>query len=650
MAVSQTFNVLTAFKFHIGGAMASSTTLGKRLTDLTDKAKGLNEQLKFSAFHWGTQLTGTQFGVIGFFKNVLDMSNESYEAQRKMATLLVNNQKNFKDGPKTMAEAMKISAFHMKEISKDADKLGVDSWEYLYKVQELNAMLVKKNATGIDFADSRKLAGNFMLGSDMLPGLANVDMTASLSNLVMGFASQQQKLFRVLRADTDTFKGVSDTRFNALSTKKRVQMLNKAMEELINDETLKYRAKGLGVSLTILSNQFKGVDSVFKKLGDTIRISAVEQIQSLIKYVKTLRPFFDKLGESLRKLVEGKSLVDLYFELRKIASIGKSLHQAKTLSYFTFGLQELIGVLSLIPGFWRTTGAFAIKGFDKLFKVMGFVGVSVAQLVSKFRLIPFLFRAIFSYFKYFGVFFVLSRALEKAKIMGQERTLKALGNNIGKIGEGVLDLGEIVIKLKAPFTFLTDAMAKWIAPLFSLVWWAEKFGNIIAFFTGQKIKTATDSINLFKDALLDLSYIFKSITAVVLTFIAKAQPYLSFFAKAGGGANPFANLGMWDSSKVLGGFLSANQIDPKASFYDVYSSIMDTINQAGRKKEDEKGEIAKSITNIGKVEIRNQFAENFDPDRVAVTIIEGLNKASNNKLGSLNNNPLKTVGLTQRIR
>ena len=66
MAISQTFNVLTAFKFEVGAALASSNKMGKALDGLSEKAKGLNEQLKFSAIQWGASLTGTQFGMLGF--------------------------------------------------------------------------------------------------------------------------------------------------------------------------------------------------------------------------------------------------------------------------------------------------------------------------------------------------------------------------------------------------------------------------------------------------------------------------------------------------------------------------------------------------------------------------------------------------------
>ena len=149
MAVSQTFNVLSAFKFHIGGALAQGQTLGNSLDKLSNKAEELNEKLKFSAVHWGAQLTGTQFGILGFFRNVLDLSNDAYEAQRKMATLMVNNQKYFRDGPKDMAEAMGISAQRMKDMASDADKFAINSWEYLKNVQSLTAFLVKKQV-GLD--------------------------------------------------------------------------------------------------------------------------------------------------------------------------------------------------------------------------------------------------------------------------------------------------------------------------------------------------------------------------------------------------------------------------------------------------------------------------------------------------------------------
>ena len=71
MAVSQAFNIVSHFKFEVGGAIAQSNTLGKSLIKLSDQAKTLNEQLKFTTVGWATQLTGAQFGVLGFFQDNL---------------------------------------------------------------------------------------------------------------------------------------------------------------------------------------------------------------------------------------------------------------------------------------------------------------------------------------------------------------------------------------------------------------------------------------------------------------------------------------------------------------------------------------------------------------------------------------------------
>ena len=123
MAVQQTFSILSAFKFEVGQALSSSKKMGSALAAVSDQAKGLNQQLKQSALFWATSLTGTQFGALGFFRNILETSEKTYDIQRRMATLITNNPKAFAEGPLKFKDVMQVSHKIMKDIIKQA--LGV---------------------------------------------------------------------------------------------------------------------------------------------------------------------------------------------------------------------------------------------------------------------------------------------------------------------------------------------------------------------------------------------------------------------------------------------------------------------------------------------------------------------------------------------
>ena len=655
MAVSQTFNVLSAFKFHIGGALAQGQTLGNSLDKLSNKAEELNEKLKFSAVHWGAQLTGTQFGILGFFRNVLDLSNDAYEAQRKMATLMVNNQKYFRDGPKDMATAMKTSAMLMKEIGKDANKFGIDSWEHLKTIQSLTAYLVKQpGGTGMNLERSIALARNVALGTEMLPGLDNIDIPTQLFRLVTGNVDQRQTLFRTLRDDTTQFKGMSASRFSGLSTDKRVDLINKAMKELVmNSDALAYRTRGLNVAFTILKNQFQGVDAVTKKLGDVFRENITKNVQGLIRYSEKLRPVFDNISKTLSGLIGDKSLVDLYFQLKNVASIGKSFKDAKIFSAVAFGLFEVFSVLMMFPRINRAimTGlGFLSKQFGSLVLWLGITG-------SKLRIFSFIFSALTKYLGYFITMFTASRIWEKAKVIGQKITVDRYANDMGNLTAESLRLAEALSKLKAPFTWFTDETAKMLGVLTAKVFWIEKIGMLLGKAFGDDVNTTADAIKVFHTRLNTLANYLMDMASIFVVLATKLEPFMGTITglAVGGSFGPvgsaIAGIG-GIGFDVWRNWGKKNEHDD-LSFFEKVNIIRESMSKSALKAAEEKAEDKekpKNLYNIGKVEIRNQFAENFDSDRVAITMLDLFEKGVNQKVGSSYNNPIKTVGLQTRVR
>ena len=102
------------------------------------------------------------------------------------------------------------------------------------------------------------------------------------------------------------------------------------------------------------------------------------------------------------------------------------------------------------------------------------------------------------------------------------------------------------------------------------------------------------------------------------------------------GAVVGGGLGMILGRKVQGEYEGMSWFE----MWDKIQKEMETKAKAG-----EKNFVQNNLTNIAKVEIRNQFSENFDADRVAVTLVEQLEQAAQNPLGSIRNNPVKNVGL-----
>ena len=648
MPVSQTFSVLSAFKFEVGSALASSSKLGGALDGLSSKAKELNEQLKISTIQWGAELSGTQFGVLGFFKNVLQASEETFDIQRRMATLITNNPKAFAEGPLQMKEALQVSEKIMKDMVKEADKFALDTWSYFSKVEGINAALFGKGVTGVNFENSRQLSRNIMLGSEMLPGLDNINIENSMLSLVMGQARRGQKLWDTLRADTKTLGGVSATQFNRLSPGKRVEKLNKAYEELLkNEDALIERTNSVSKQLVRLTNRFNGVYNIFHKLGSVLRNFAIDNLRKITKYIDDqLSDAFEKIGEVLENLVGGKSLVDLYFQLKDIATIGKSAEVSKTLAGVAFGIKELTALSLSFPKVRRL-----------LFKGLSFIGFGFIKGAARLtvfsktfhKVFSFLIRSIAYYAKFWAVAFTVSRIWEKAKNIGDKLDAKAFGNKLGKITTDTLGLSEALLKLAKPFIWFTDVIARLIGPLTSVNFWIESAAKALGLLVGVDINSTTEAIDLLKESLSKLGDRIIKIHSIIFAALIKTAPILGTVlgTLAGSPLGPVGAL-----SGGVAGALAGNLIKDKTqerygdlSFNELFKKIESEMQNA--KEESKQNFVQTNVTNINKVEFRNQFSENFDADRVAVTLMNQLEEAAQNPIGSIRNNPVKTPGLSR---
>ena len=297
------------------------------------------------------------------------------------------------------------------------------------------------------------------------------------------------------------------------------------------------------------------------------------------------------------------------------------------------------------------------------FKFLGTTLLAGATGLSRFgkvmfsfgKVFAFLFRAVGHYAKFWAVAFTVSRIWEKAKNLGERIDVTNLGKNADVIAKSSIILGQSLVNLKAPFTWFTDKIANFISPLFSTSFYVDLLAKGLGKLYGVELKNTAEAITFLDEKFRKFGDTLITFVAGFSAILTKVMPYLAGFLgmTSGAVAGP---IGMITGGALgfYGGHTMKSAIEQKygaegTRLFDLWHKIDQDI-RSSRDEKAKKDHVPESVTNIGKVEIRNQFAENFDPDRVAVTIIEGLNKASNNKLGSLNNNPMKTVGLTQRIR
>ena len=171
----------------------------------------------------------------------------------------------------------------------------------------------------------------------------------------------------------------------------------------------------------------------------------------------------------------------------------------------------------------------------------------------------------------------------------------------------------------------------------------DKLGKTLGFLSGTEIKDFQGAVDQIKKALQGLGDFMIKLAAGMAALAIKTAPTIGTLGGAALGAKlgPLGavaggGLGMILGKKVQGEYEGM-------SWFEIWDKIQKEMET--KAKTGEKNFVQNNLTNIAKVEIRNQFSENFDADRVAVTLVEQLEQAAQNPLGSIHSNPIKTAGL-----
>ena len=645
------FNVLAKFKFEIGAAVASSATMGKQLDGLSQKVEGINNQFKILAINMGTSLTGGQAGMIGVLRQSVIEAEKLNESVRKTATLLTRSPKSFKEGPLNMVQSQAVMRRIFKEMAQEADKFGLNAEAYRYKFENFALPLFHKGLTGKNFSNVRRLAKGAMLAEEIIPGLDRVDVGVSATNLVEGGAFNQGRLFRKLTEDTQAMKRFSRkaSAFNRLSPQKRVETLLKAFEELTgNSDALAARMNTISVAFTQLENKFRGIGSVLIPLGEALRQPIIDNLRGITEWIeKHLRGIIKRLSETMSSFIQGKSVNQLYTELNLIASIGQTMRKSHTFSVLYFIMRE-VGKFFLSIGIFRKIiaktlrgiglGAFVtLKGFIRTWPLIGRV----------FKLIA---TGLIYYSKVYTAMLFLGRIFKKAREFAKESDRSALVNNTANIEKVLTSLAKTLSVIVAPFKVLTDLIARLLSIVFKGEVRIMLLAKVLSGFL-VPINSLTHATEIVEEKLKKLREGFLVFSAALTLAFNKLMPFIAAIGGAiGGGAlgsalGPIGTLagGALGGVGAFEGWKKMMESGRQKTIFGVpetdqqfMNRLIDTFRGASLDRKKDKDEVAKNINinNIAKLEIRNQFPENLEPDRVAVAIKNVFEKAATNPVGT----------------
>ena len=628
MPLQTAYKIVSHFKFEVGAAVASSQKLESSLGRLSNQVKGINDQFKILFASTALQLTGGQAGIIGFLKNATSASNDFYTAQRKLATVLTGNAKFFKNPIENFNKNMKISKDILTDMVKEANKFGIGVNNFIGTFNALNPFLIPKGAAGENFQETRKMSRNLLLGSTLF-GLTPDQARFQLQTLIQGnLGNPNQSLWSALRQEApEVFGRMTPRGFNALKMSNRVEKINKAFDKFMGKSgVMAAHLDDVSTQMKILNNLFLSMGSVLKPVGDVLRRPILDALKRINQFLMTqFLESMEILARAIKPFVQDLDALEVTF--RKLASLGGSYNLSKQFSGLLFVIVELRKHIPWVAKQFTKIGVAASGGLiATLGQVLKWIFKTDTVLKAFGKTLKFIVAGIASYLKFFIPLFTLLRVVDSAKAHAKVEDRKMFETHAALLANKLSTVKETIITIIAPFTYLIDLMGKMISPLFQVSYWIEKVHGFINKLNLQEF---------FTEVSRGFIFFFATVQAGLSLLGNLAKEFLKTITPGTGQFMQFSKM-----KENMGGivqnsedFIKFNRDRHLANF----DKFLETqLEKAGKPQ---------TINNIGKVEIRNQFRENLEPDRIAVTIKETLLNAVQNPIDTISRDQVFTPGV-----
>lgn len=574
---AQVFQVITEFSFDAGAFLIG-----------TERAQGAVESLSKAADEALVSFQGlslgiaAQFGlggggIVGTLFKAIQASDKFTQSQLALANVL--------NPGATFAERMVEAETVMGKINRLAAEFALPTEELLQFTKVLGPLLQSKNLAGPGFSTAIDIGRNLLKSAPTL-GIDPTLVQGQLLRMTEGQASTGDTLFNRLTGDTKTmnkFAGNSKA-FNVLPAPERVRTIQKALKEFASDaNVLSGNVMTLRGQMTLLSDAITGSFSALKPLGD-ILIKPIVMVMAQIN--KFLRNEGAAIIKNFAKMIEPfiQSPKRMIVDLMQLRQLQADLNLAGTLLSVAGALVALGGALSWF-GITIPLLSSAAAMLTKILTANAFViGGKMFPLFVK---LTGVFTAIFGpLLLLVGVFQLISRAIAIANINMAERFVTFMP----RITAALAELSAGLNVLWEGFNNLAEA----IAPLFDA-------SNFMGF------------IDLFDLLASVLEWASEKLT----TFLAGFQAF--FFAiselvtQIATGGMDFGAVGRaWDAGMEM-----------------MFEKILGKIDSPD-------GAVSQQVMNISKVEMRMDFKEQQEPDRIAFAVKDQFLKGVRNKTQASN--------------
>lgn len=588
MAAAQAFKVLTTFKFEVGSAIASSSALGSSLDNVSNQAKNLQFQLARVGIGFASELGLAGGGLLGIIGQSLKQFNEMEKQTIKLGGIFFAN-RGFISGIETANDALAVSESFLKKVSIQANKFGLNE-KALAQFASIGVGITAKE--GISPAKNIEFGRNILKAGPQL-GIDPAQAQGQITRALLGGASLGDPAFRAVAVETTAFKefakrvgGINKVtkEFNKLQLDQRFNLLNQAFGEFTqNTELLAAQADTIPALLLRVRQSLFGFTGAFKPIGELFSGPVKEALRGFLKLIKgDLAVSLQNVAITIGQLVP--NLETAIIRLQELSDVAGNFQKAGVgaLIFGILGLAFKFLFLGKILKFLVPLLFFLVKPFLLLGGILPAIGVALGFLASAFLTFAGPLLVIF------GIFQLISRAIAIARVADA----KALPGIIATFSESLKILTSVFLFVTAPVRFLFNALAELISPLFRVTLLLKAVVFIFKFFTDV----------IFR--------IFAAISGVINAILVPALNILQ--------GNFSEGLKALKPSEIEKNFKEGAE-----TFFKEIARGVAALPDDGRA-------ISQPKIDIAKIEIKNNFKEQMEPDRIAFTLKSQLIKAAQN--------------------
>jgi hypothetical protein len=573
MAAPLLYNVITEFRFEIGSALLGSEKLSSAVQDISTAADGaLHSFQRLGAGIVASMGIGTG-GLLGALGLALQVSDKFAQSQRDIANIITSNA----GGTMTWADALAVADSTMSNINKKAQEFSLSTSDLLSTSKQLGAVLLSHGLDDVTMSKSVDLSRQYLKSAPTLgvdPGMAQQQLVRA----VLGDASGNDTLFTRLTGETKALKPFGESggtqKFNALPAAQRLDLLTKGLAQFSSNVNYTHgNALSLSGEMRRLSENIKGTFSIIKGVGDALIVPVKMALHGLNNYLQTSgKAIFDSFGKIIASSFEKpETALATFYQASRLAADVKLASTILGVVGGFIAMNHVLGMLGIsIPIVTIALRALAVA-----------VGVGTVGAGLLMALFVKMFAAITAILVplalLVGFIQLISRAIAYAKI----NDAKALAELAPRFAE-VMRLFKFIFQ---PFFDAFDAVAEFISPLFQVSLYA---------------RMAASALEFMATTLLLARATFQGIVFAIMELFNQLQKFFS------GGGFSFAAIG------------------------DAFNAGIDQLLEEALGKVSTGESTVTQVTNIGKVEIKNQFKEQMEPDRVAFSLTKQLMKAAQN--------------------